>query len=458
MSRLADRLDAWINPVVLKDLSQGARSHGFVLGTLVALALGLVSYLIAVVGDEAEAGRTMAAMVGFGMSLTTLIVVPWGVRAQLEEELSSRTFELMAISGLTPGRVAFGLLLSGVLRVTLSFALMAPFVVATVMLGGVSTEGVLLGLTGLFCAALLGICAMAALVVIAHATGMPPMVLRMTIIAPPMWFLFVGVLLVSLMFDPPPDALLAGVQGAAVTLGTSMWLTVLTADALVPERTRAWVGSKLVLPPLLAGALAMGAWAGAFDGSEFSVRNSVRATWAMLVMTLGPIAVGWTASHRVDGPWWFAGGLAPSLLYVLAVWTGLAVVLTGLSPTSVGVAWTGPADLLLILGGASLARALTGRHASTFAWWLGAIGTLTAMLLWEMLLRAFDEPEAISDLLEAFGPLFLAPPTTYVADQGAVPFVVPSAVRDPSYLLAPATVGAAALALGEWVQGRARVR
>jgi hypothetical protein len=134
----------WINPVTVKELRQGMRTHVFtgvmlaVHGMLVAVATA-IAFLWNPMDTEASAKLTMVFTGGFWTCASLLLLVAQPLRAinALGGEVTAGTFELILLSRQTPRRITFGKWLAIFLQsLILGFSLI-PYALLRYFLGGV---------------------------------------------------------------------------------------------------------------------------------------------------------------------------------------------------------------------------------------------------------------------------------------------------------------------------------
>ena len=153
VERLDQRLDAVsdrLSPLVIKEVRQFVRGREFIISFTVSLVIALI---IAAVGSaQAMSGSTTSGRSTFGMLLACLALlgcaaVPIGAFGTLRAERLEQTFDLIALTALSPRRIVIGKLLAQGAKLGTFFAVMAPFVVTSFLLGGVDfvTIGISLG-------------------------------------------------------------------------------------------------------------------------------------------------------------------------------------------------------------------------------------------------------------------------------------------------------------------------
>lgn len=146
-----------INPIVVKEVRQSLKSKQF------TVSFGLT--LVAAVGWTLIAISLMVPRVFFMpggvqllsgyfciLSLPLMVVIPFSAFRSLTSETEDSTFELLSISALTASQIVHGKMASATLQIVLYLSALAPCIVLTYLLRGVSLFSILflLGLTVVF--------------------------------------------------------------------------------------------------------------------------------------------------------------------------------------------------------------------------------------------------------------------------------------------------------------------
>lgn len=320
--KLADRLERWTNPLLVKELHQGLRSRGLALGAMGSLVLCVGSYvLFALEADyDTQPGTSLAGVVGFCLCAVTLVILPSGMRAQLAQDFTSRTFELVRVAGLSSWRLAAGLYLGGMARVVFTVALMAPFLVATVLGGGLVFAQILAGLVLVLGAASIAVAGIVALGALAEGSPLGRLLGRGLPVLPFLWLFFAGSLGTA-MLNPYGMPNIGAVIASIVTISVvgTLFLLRLGADALTPEGVRTFLGTKVVLVLAVAGwtAVLLAADDGRGDDTIVYYATFGGGPWlvGMLATRPGP------ASARL--PWPVRDGFGPGLLLAAALLVGI---------------------------------------------------------------------------------------------------------------------------------------
>lgn len=152
IGRLEDLSD-WLSPIVVKEVRQMARGREFAYAFAASLVAGLAVAFFGAAGaltGTGTAGRwTFGALTGC-LAVLGLAVVPIGAFNTLRTERLEQTLELMTLTALTPRRVVIGKLLAHVVKLATLFAVMAPFIAMSFLLGGIDFVTILVMLSVLF--------------------------------------------------------------------------------------------------------------------------------------------------------------------------------------------------------------------------------------------------------------------------------------------------------------------
>lgn len=128
--------DRW-NPLLVKELRQSMRSRGFAilfLGTQL-VAAAIAAMVLAVGGSEPGQGLLIA--LGTCLVLSAVGVVPVFAFLSFTQEWDDNTHDLLVLSQLGPGRIAFGKLKCALLQVGLLSVSFAPYLALGLLLEGV---------------------------------------------------------------------------------------------------------------------------------------------------------------------------------------------------------------------------------------------------------------------------------------------------------------------------------
>ncbi len=244
---LAERMDGFVNPMMVKEVYQGFRGRGFVIGAALALLVSLVGYIsVVMIRDDADPGDELLIVLGFCLTFVSVIIIPAGAGSQLRAEISSKTHELIVVTGISPWAIVSGRFQGAALRILLLFAMMGPFMVAAVLLGGVgaSIVGLLLGSA---LAISLLVCSLTLVVNALPALGRASLLVsRAQIVIPIVVFWIGSAVIANLPSSPSPDWLILIWSAALCTMMTVFSLR-LAADLLTPEGIRTYAGSKSLM-------------------------------------------------------------------------------------------------------------------------------------------------------------------------------------------------------------------
>ncbi len=138
LSRLSDRVD----PILVKEARQAIKSRQFTItfGLLLGLAWIYTFAAVAYIGPEivySASGRQVLFGYYVGLAFCTLVVVPFGAYRSLATEREDGTYELVAVTTLSPQQIIGGKLCSALMQTLLYFSALAPCLAFTYLLQGI---------------------------------------------------------------------------------------------------------------------------------------------------------------------------------------------------------------------------------------------------------------------------------------------------------------------------------
>ena len=152
--RLSDPLrQLELNPVLTKDLRQAARSWTVIGAVMLLLAIyyfiALTFLLNSEFADRARnnAGPILFGFIGFGAMVGGYLFIPFYVAVRTMMERASINADLIYITTMSPQRIAWGKLLSGVYLIVLFYSASVPFLVFSYLLRGIDLVTVALSIT-----------------------------------------------------------------------------------------------------------------------------------------------------------------------------------------------------------------------------------------------------------------------------------------------------------------------
>jgi hypothetical protein len=164
-SSLFDRLDDWINPIVVKEVRQAVKSRLVVSVLMVFLVLMLVVMGFALTfqqtrndfgGGNSGLGREVFSWLQGFLLPTIMLVVPVYAAIRMGAERSETNADLLFISTLSPSAIISGKFVASLVFAMLIFSIFAPFMVFTYLLRGVDMPTILfvlwMDLMGMFAA------------------------------------------------------------------------------------------------------------------------------------------------------------------------------------------------------------------------------------------------------------------------------------------------------------------
>jgi hypothetical protein len=150
-SGLLDRIDDWINPIVIKELRQAVKSRMVV--SILMLFLGLQLFILAlflVFGEyqtdnrvQWNAGNEVFRVQQIILMITLMLLVPAYAAIRLATERSDHNVDLLFISTLRPRSIISGKLFAALVLAVLVFSTCAPFMTFTYLLRGIDIPTIL---------------------------------------------------------------------------------------------------------------------------------------------------------------------------------------------------------------------------------------------------------------------------------------------------------------------------
>jgi hypothetical protein len=144
VTRVLDRFEPAtdrFNPILVKEVRQFLRGNGFVWSFVVMVVVAAAIGAMFIVQDEAfpseELGERFLVLLFGVLLLGMLVLVPLQAFQSLGAEWEGETMDQLALSGLTPSRIAAGKLWSAALQSLLLVASFAPFIALGFLMRGV---------------------------------------------------------------------------------------------------------------------------------------------------------------------------------------------------------------------------------------------------------------------------------------------------------------------------------
>ncbi len=150
-----ERLWLWgterINPIVVKEIRQSLKSRQFSISFGLTLVAAITWTLIAVslmVPRIYYMPAGLQLLTGFFCILhfPLMIIIPFSAFRSLAMESEDGTFELLSISALSAWQIIFGKMTSAVVQIVLYLSALAPCIVLTYLMRGVSLFSILFAL------------------------------------------------------------------------------------------------------------------------------------------------------------------------------------------------------------------------------------------------------------------------------------------------------------------------
>ncbi len=371
MSSLQERLDDMVNPIAWKDIHQGLRGRALVVTNAFALLMCFLTALAAA-GIEGGSGQTLAASTGGFLAVTCLLVIPTSLRRQSEVELEGPLFSLIELTGISPWTLASGLFLGGMSRVLLAVMLMAPFAVASILLGGVDPIGVVAGLLTLGATSIVFVSATVTVTAARRAIGSNMLLSRGYLLVLLMGFTQVSTLLVMVL-DSAILQWWVVTASLLVALAGSLLLVRLAADLLTAAGSRTFRASRMILPLVPLFGAGIPAWA----NRPLTDADQLIGITALSVSPLLLLFASCRPSRRAPPtPFVLRDGWYPSVVYAALIFTAITLMLdpTFYSRHTPYVLVQLIVRFIEIAGLARLMRAMVDpRHTNAFAFSLALV-------------------------------------------------------------------------------------
>jgi hypothetical protein len=150
---IIDRLDDWMNPIVVKELRQAVQSRLVV--AILLMALGLQVFILGtflIVGEARQVGQPVSWRVGAeifqilqGILLfCCLLLIPAYTGVRLAAERSAANTDLLFVTSLRPRSIVLGKFTASLVLAVLVFSAFAPFMTLTYLLRGIDIPSILL--------------------------------------------------------------------------------------------------------------------------------------------------------------------------------------------------------------------------------------------------------------------------------------------------------------------------
>ena len=139
-----ERASDFLNPILVKETRQALKSRAFV---SVFLLMLIASWLISSIGvlyaygpelSYSAAGRGFFTAFYTVLSIAVFIIVPQGAFRSIQSERDLQTFEMLTITTLSPRKIVWGKWWSATVQTIVYYAAIAPFMVFTNLLRGIS--------------------------------------------------------------------------------------------------------------------------------------------------------------------------------------------------------------------------------------------------------------------------------------------------------------------------------
>ena len=155
-----ERASDLVNPLLVKETRQSLKSRGFV---SVFLLMLIASWLISAGGTlyaygpelaYASAGRQFFWAYYSVLAFAVFLVIPQGAFRSIQSERDQQTFDMLIITTLSPRRIVWGKWWSAVIQTSVYYAAIAPFMMFTNLLRGISLITIILFMSWSFIASI----------------------------------------------------------------------------------------------------------------------------------------------------------------------------------------------------------------------------------------------------------------------------------------------------------------
>jgi hypothetical protein len=153
LTAIIDRMDDWINPIVVKELRQAVKSRAVI--AILLIFLGLQLFLVGLylfirmqqgLGEIAEltAGREIFMVLQAMLIITLMLLVPAYACIRLAGERSDHNVDLLFISTLRPHSIIAGKFFAALMLALLVFSATAPFMTFAYLMRGIDIPTIML--------------------------------------------------------------------------------------------------------------------------------------------------------------------------------------------------------------------------------------------------------------------------------------------------------------------------
>jgi hypothetical protein len=135
--RVGRRVDNLLNPIMAKEIYQSVHNRAFMVSFWLLSGIALLIYLSAWNSQGDNLGAGMYAAFFMLLSFVGLLLLPLGAFFGLRGEITTRTLELVQITGIAARRLARGRMLAVAARLVLLCSMLAPFAMLSYLFGGI---------------------------------------------------------------------------------------------------------------------------------------------------------------------------------------------------------------------------------------------------------------------------------------------------------------------------------
>lgn len=143
IDRQSEQISSWLNPILIKEARQSLKSRQFLITFFVLLLASCVWTVLGVANNAPDVyylptGGNLLAGYYLILAIPLIGMVPLAAYRSLAVEIEEDTFEMLAITRLSAGRIVMGKLNSAMLQMVVYFAAIVPCIAFSYLLRGVT--------------------------------------------------------------------------------------------------------------------------------------------------------------------------------------------------------------------------------------------------------------------------------------------------------------------------------
>ncbi len=152
MSELINRVDGWLNPILVKELRQSVKGRGTVIIMNLAMAILLGAMLISMGNVDVlsdRAGMMIFSLISGLLSFVCCLVIPLVLYARTSGERTLEDQDLMYITNMVPSQIILGKYATGLSLLLFYVCLVLPFMAFSYMFKGIDMLTILISVGSL---------------------------------------------------------------------------------------------------------------------------------------------------------------------------------------------------------------------------------------------------------------------------------------------------------------------